>query len=129
MNRLNELVSEFGLVERALGDPAAMADNREYARLTRRHRELSPLVALVREREGLESDLAGARELLLAAVPEVLGETPLIAGRGEHFASLITQGVEGYLDFMEAKTSVTAMWHDLLRRAWQHLPWASKEDR
>lgn len=69
-----------------------------------------------------------SRELLLAAVPEVLGETPLIAGRGEHFASLITQGVEGYLDFMEAKTSVTAMWHDLLRRAWQHLPWASKED-
>ncbi|GGM02604.1 peptide chain release factor 1 [Deinococcus aerophilus] len=62
--RLQELQSEFGLVERRLGDPAALADGREYARLTRRHRELLPLVTLLREREGLEGDLAGARELL-----------------------------------------------------------------
>ena len=42
--RLEELAAEFGMVERALGDPAALADSREYARLTRRHRELLPLV-------------------------------------------------------------------------------------
>lgn len=64
MSRLNELVSEFGLVERRLGDPQALADGREYARLTRRHRELLPLVTLVREREQAEADLSGARELL-----------------------------------------------------------------
>ncbi|GGI72325.1 peptide chain release factor 1 [Deinococcus wulumuqiensis] len=64
MSRLNELVSEFGLVERRLGDPAALADPREYARLTRRHRELLPLVTLVREQKQLQSDLEGARELL-----------------------------------------------------------------
>ncbi|MHA0038509.1 peptide chain release factor 1 [Deinococcus sp. PESE-13] len=64
MSRLNELVSEFGLVERRLGDPQALADGREYARLTRRHRELLPLVALVREREQAQADLSGARELL-----------------------------------------------------------------
>ena len=63
MSRLNELVSEFSLVERRLGDPQALADSREYARLTRRHRELLPLVTLVREREQVGSDLAGAREL------------------------------------------------------------------
>ena len=62
--RLHELVSEFGLVERSLGDPGALADPREYARLTRRHRELLPLATLMREREELERDLAGARELL-----------------------------------------------------------------
>ncbi|MEF2279074.1 peptide chain release factor 1 [Deinococcus sp. YIM 134068] len=62
--RLEELASEFGMVERALGDPAALADGREYARLTRRHRELLPLVTLYREREALNDDLAGARELL-----------------------------------------------------------------
>ena len=64
MSRLNELVSEFGLVERRLGDPAALADGREYARLTRRHRELLPLVTLVREQTQLQSDLEGTRELL-----------------------------------------------------------------
>lgn len=64
VTRLNELASEFGMVERALGDPAALADPREYARLTRRHRELLPLVTLLRERDTLEHDLRGARDLL-----------------------------------------------------------------
>ena len=64
VSRLDELAAEFGKVERALGDPAALADPREYARLTRRHRELLPLVTLLRERDGLEGDLRGARELL-----------------------------------------------------------------
>ncbi|MCD0168563.1 peptide chain release factor 1 [Deinococcus sp. 23YEL01] len=62
--RLIELTAEFGMVERALGDPAALADSREYARLTRRHRELLPLVTLLRERDSVQADLDGARELL-----------------------------------------------------------------
>lgn len=52
------------MVERALGDPAMLADPPAYARLTRRHRELTPVVTLYRERGALERDLAGARELL-----------------------------------------------------------------
>lgn len=52
------------MVERALGDPAMLADPHAYARLTRRHRELTPVVTLHREREALARDLAGARELL-----------------------------------------------------------------
>ncbi|WP_291430009.1 peptide chain release factor 1 [Deinococcus sp.] len=64
MSRLTELAAEFGMVERALGDPAALADTREYARLTRRHRELLPLVTLLRERDSVQADLDGARELL-----------------------------------------------------------------
>ncbi|MBX8465237.1 peptide chain release factor 1 [Deinococcus sp. RIT780] len=62
--RLTELTAEFGMVERALGDPAALADSREYALLTRRHRELLPLVTLLRERDSVQADLDGARELL-----------------------------------------------------------------
>ncbi|WP_431307545.1 peptide chain release factor 1 [Deinococcus metallilatus] len=64
LGRLEELASEFGLVERALGDPAMLADPREYARLTRRHRELTPLVTLYREHAARLGDLEGARELL-----------------------------------------------------------------
>ncbi|GHF97116.1 peptide chain release factor 1 [Deinococcus piscis] len=68
--RLSELVSEFGMVERALGDPAVLAEGgREYARLTRRHRELSPLVNLYREYEALTAEQEGSRELL--ADPEL----------------------------------------------------------
>ncbi|GGK16876.1 peptide chain release factor 1 [Deinococcus malanensis] len=62
--RLSELAAEFGMVERALGDPAALADPQAYTRLTRRHRELLPLVTLLRERDALEADLKGAQELL-----------------------------------------------------------------
>ncbi|MFC6591119.1 PCRF domain-containing protein [Deinococcus lacus] len=70
--RLSELVSEFGMVERALGDPAVLAQPQEYTRLTRRHRELTPLVTLYRERETLQAELAGARSLLQAeADPEL----------------------------------------------------------
>ena len=64
MSRLQELVSEFSVLERRLGDPEALADARGYARLTRRHRELLPLVQLVQESEELERGLSGARELL-----------------------------------------------------------------
>ncbi len=62
--RLSELVSEFGLVERALGDPAVLADHREYTRLTRRHRELLPLVTLYREYDDLQAEREGSLELL-----------------------------------------------------------------
>jgi peptide chain release factor 1 len=57
------------MVERALGDPATLADAREYTRLTRRHRELTPVVTLYREQAALAEQLAQARELL--ADPEL----------------------------------------------------------
>lgn len=63
-SRLDELVSEFALVERALGDPAALADNQEYTRLTRRHRELLPVVTLVQERDQINTGIQDAQELL-----------------------------------------------------------------
>jgi len=64
VGRLEELASEFSLVERALGDPATLADAREYARLTRRHRELTPVVGLYGEYQATLRDLGDARELL-----------------------------------------------------------------
>ncbi|KEF34351.1 peptide chain release factor 1 [Deinococcus sp. RL] len=63
-SRLEELAAEFSHIERALGDPAALANPAEYARLTRRHRELTPVVALYRERAEAAEALAQARELL-----------------------------------------------------------------
>jgi len=80
-------------------------------------------------REMLESENGEERrELLLATIPEVLGETPAIPGQGEFFARVITRGAEAYLDAKEAEAAVKAKWRDLFHRAWEHLPWASKED-
>ncbi|WP_343216507.1 peptide chain release factor 1 [Deinococcus aestuarii] len=81
--RLEELASEFGMVERALGDPAALSDGREYTRLTRRHRELLPLVTLHRERETVLGDLEGARDLLTDPDMRELaaGEVETLTGR------------------------------------------------
>lgn len=82
------------MVERALGDPAALADSREYARLTRRHRELLPLVTLVREREGLEGDLRGAQELL--ADPDM---RELAAGEVESISARLSE-IESELEVL-----------------------------
>ncbi|MCP3424015.1 DUF3376 domain-containing protein [Nocardioides pinisoli] len=85
--------------------------------------EMGDLYRLMLEDGGGEE----ARELLLATVPEVLGETPVIGGKGEFFARVITKGTEAYLDVSEAGSDVKARCRDILQGAWRHLPWASKE--
>ncbi|MFB9994117.1 peptide chain release factor 1 [Deinococcus oregonensis] len=92
--RLEELAAEFSMVELALGDPAMLAEPREYARLTRRHRELTPLVTLLRERDSLTSDLAGARELL--ADPDM---RELAAGEIESITARLA-GIEADLEVL-----------------------------
>ena len=62
--RIQELEREYAAVEHSLGDPAVLADNAEYLRLTRRHRELSPLIGLWREYRALEMQAQDARALL-----------------------------------------------------------------
>ncbi|MPY67804.1 peptide chain release factor 1 [Deinococcus sp. SDU3-2] len=52
-----------------MGDPSVLANPAEYTRLTRRHRELTPVVTLHRERAEVAGALAQARELL--ADPEL----------------------------------------------------------
>lgn len=64
MSRLDELVNEFTHIERAMGDPEVLSNPHEYTRLTRRHRELAPLVELVNEKKRLEQEEINAKELL-----------------------------------------------------------------
>lgn len=71
MSRLHELAAEFAMVERQLGDPEALADPRAYTKLTRRHRELMPLVALLSEQTKTEENLSETRELLDISDPEM----------------------------------------------------------
>jgi peptide chain release factor 1 len=62
--RLDALAEEFAELEVRLGDPAVLADQKRYAALSRRYRELEAVVGAARRLRGREDDLAAARELL-----------------------------------------------------------------
>jgi peptide chain release factor 1 len=62
--RLVALEDEFRNVEARLSDPKVFEDNAAYVALTKRHKELEPIVAAVREQRQATEDLATAKELL-----------------------------------------------------------------
>jgi peptide chain release factor 1 len=64
IDRLEALEGEFASVEARLSDPDVFADNAAYVKLSRRHKELEPIVAAVRARRQASDDLATAREML-----------------------------------------------------------------
>ncbi|MGE3836227.1 MAG: peptide chain release factor 1 [Acidimicrobiia bacterium] len=66
--RLGAIEEEFHSIEARLADPDVFADQAAYVTLTRRHRELEPVVAAVRSHRAAADDLAAARELLEEAV-------------------------------------------------------------
>ena len=66
--RLLGLERERRECEAMLGDPEVLADQRRYVELTRRHRELQPIVERSAELRRAREDLAAARELLEGAV-------------------------------------------------------------
>ena len=71
LDRLSGLESEYETVLIQLSDPAVVSDHRRLREVSRRHRELEPVVAAYREYRAVSSDLATAHEMLLnlAAAP------------------------------------------------------------
>jgi peptide chain release factor 1 len=63
LDRLESLEREFDDVEARLADPAVIADQRTYADVARRYRELEAIVARARALRALTEDLAVAREM------------------------------------------------------------------
>ena len=63
LDRLADLEREHAEVEARLADPAVIADQRRYADVARRYRELEPLVACMQSLRSASDDLAAAREL------------------------------------------------------------------
>jgi peptide chain release factor 1 len=64
LERLGELEREFDDVEARLADPDLIADQRRYQQVTKRYRELEPLVERSRELRRRQDDLDTAREML-----------------------------------------------------------------
>jgi peptide chain release factor 1 len=67
LERLGELEREFTDTEARLADPALLADQTRYQQVTRRYRELEPIVERTRELRRRQSDLDTAREMLVDA--------------------------------------------------------------
>ncbi|MGH9113712.1 MAG: peptide chain release factor 1 [Acidimicrobiales bacterium] len=64
LDRLGELDQEFQDVEARLADPALIADQARYQQVTKRYRELEPIVERARELRSRRDDLGAAREML-----------------------------------------------------------------
>ena len=63
VERLDGFEREHAEVERSLADPAVIADQRRYAEMSRRYRELGALVERLRELRQASADLATAKDM------------------------------------------------------------------
>jgi peptide chain release factor 1 len=70
LDRLRSLEDEFDAVEARMAEPGIHNDQREYAAVARRHKELEPIVRATRELRQATEDLATAKEML----PETSGD-------------------------------------------------------
>ena len=73
-DRLTEALERATEVEHLLADPATTRDATRLAELGREHRRLEQIVALARQLERTENELADARELVLVDDPELAEE-------------------------------------------------------
>ena len=63
LERLQDLEGEYDAVEAQLADPAVLSDHEQLRRVSKRHKDLTPVVEAYRRYRALESDLEAAREL------------------------------------------------------------------
>jgi peptide chain release factor 1 len=70
LDRLRALEDEFDAVEARMSEPGIHDDQREFAAVARRHKELEPVVRATRELRQATEDLATAKEML----PETSGD-------------------------------------------------------
>jgi peptide chain release factor 1 len=70
LDRLDDLEREFIEVEGSLADPVVIADQKKYADLSRRYRDLGELVTRLRNLREATADLAVAREMYTDADAE-----------------------------------------------------------
>jgi peptide chain release factor 1 len=70
LERLADLEDEYESVVRRLSDPTVLADPRQVREVSRRHKQLEPIVAAYRQYRQAHDDLAAAKDML----PDAEGE-------------------------------------------------------
>jgi peptide chain release factor 1 len=68
LERLAGLKEEYALVEVRLGDPAVLSDPKQLVALSRRYKELGPIVACINRLEARQQDFAAAQEMFSESV-------------------------------------------------------------
>ena len=63
-DKLEKIIAAYAELESKLGDPAVVADPKEYARLAKEHSNQADLVAAAREYLGALDDIDAAKEML-----------------------------------------------------------------
>ena len=81
--RLSHAVARAAEVETLLADPSTAKDSKRLAELGREHRQLETVVALAKELDRAETELAGANELASSDDPELAEEARAEATRLE----------------------------------------------
>ena len=71
LDRLKGVEGRFLILEKRLSDPDIYQDREAFERYSREHSELSKIVTVFRELEQVKTDLAGSRDLLQDADPEI----------------------------------------------------------
>jgi peptide chain release factor 1 len=70
LQRLDGLEDEYASLEASLSDPDVVSDQRRLRDVSRRYRELTPVIECLRRRAARESDATAARELLDVAADD-----------------------------------------------------------
>jgi len=70
LERLADLESEYEAVLRELSDPSIASDPKRLRDVSRRHKELEPVIEALREQRAAQGDLQAAREMLSEASGE-----------------------------------------------------------
>jgi peptide chain release factor 1 len=70
LERLADLESEYAAVLRELSDPAIASDPKRLRDVSRRHKELEPIIAVLREQRAAQGDLEAGKEMLSEASGE-----------------------------------------------------------
>ena len=72
--KLEQIIAAYESLTERLGDPAVLADQKEYARLAKEHRAQTPLAEKAREYLSAASELDSAKEMLRAETDPELKE-------------------------------------------------------
>ncbi len=80
-NKLASLVERLAELDRQLEDPAVVNNMDNYRKITRESAEISPVVALYNEYQGIEKDIVAAEEMATDPEMRAFGEDEIRAGK------------------------------------------------
>ena len=82
-NKLASLVERLAELDRQLEDPAVVNNMDNYRKITKESAEISPVVALYNEYQGIEKDIVAAEEMATDPEMRAFGEDEIRAGKAK----------------------------------------------